>query len=110
MATSRTSVALDAKMRNRLNALSQIFGRDLGTVIRMGLELLHTYTKEYLEERKDVDPTAKDALEYLTLVEEKAPEKPLLSISAVKKFAEKKIDERDKYEPPEEVFKESIED
>ena len=110
MASSRTSVVLNAKMRNRLNALSQIYGKDLGTVIRVGLELVYKYTKEYLEERKDVDPIAREALEYLTFVEEKAPERPILSISAVKKFGEEKIKERDKYEPPEEEFPESFEE
>ena len=104
MATSRTSVVLNSKMRNRLNALAQIYGSDLGEIIRMGLDLVYKYTREYLEFRKDVDPEAKRALEYLDLVEKKAPEKAILRTSSTKKFAEEKIEERDKEKPPEEIF------
>jgi len=106
MASTRTSVVLDARMRNRLGALAQIYGSDLGRIIRMGLDLAYKYTKEYLEERKDADPSVREALEYLNFVENKAPEKPLLSLSAVKKFAEEKIEERDKLKSPDEMFEE----
>jgi len=98
--SERTTVILTKAQKARLLALSWIFDKDLGEVIRAGVDLMYKYTREYLEQHSK-DEDVRRALQFLDLIEkhgliEQAP----LSIEKVKKFAEKRIEEDAKKTPP----------